>query len=284
MASFQLELSYWLHGLGEIARTQGRFDEARGLHLRSLAIRDKVLPADSRILVGTIRALAVMADAEGRYADAAKAYERLVKIAADDANMARTFEGLANSYYGLGLYRDAEPVYKRALEMTEKAHGPDPHVAGILNNLANLYEAQGRYFDVEPLHKRALAIREKHLGPDHEDVAASLHNLADLYQNLGRFQEAQQLEKRALDIKEKTLGPNHGAFGQSLMVLAHIYGSLGRYEDAEPLIRRAVAIYEKMPECNISGRWPELFKRLRNFVKFRVSTTRRKISCNAPLA
>ncbi len=37
---------------------------------------------------------------------------------------------------------DAEPLYKRALAMLEKALGPEhPHVAASLNNLAELYRA-----------------------------------------------------------------------------------------------------------------------------------------------
>ena len=71
-----------------------------------------------------------------------------------------------------GRYAEAEPLYKRALAIREKALGPDhPDVAKALNNLAVLYQKQGRYAEAEPLYKRALAIREKALGPDHPDVA-----------------------------------------------------------------------------------------------------------------
>ena len=40
-----------------------------------------------------------------------------------------------------GRYADAEPLYKRALAIYEKALGPDhPYVATTLNNLAVLYD------------------------------------------------------------------------------------------------------------------------------------------------
>ena len=43
-------------------------------------------------------------------------------------------------------YTDAEPLYKRALAIREKAHGPEhPDVATSLNNLASLYDNQGQY-------------------------------------------------------------------------------------------------------------------------------------------
>ena len=85
-------------------------------------------------------------------------------------------------YFAQGRYAEAEPLYKRALAISEKALGPDhPDVGSSLNNLAMLYESQGRYAEAEPLYKRALAISEKALGPDHPDVGSSLNNLAMLY-------------------------------------------------------------------------------------------------------
>ena len=76
-------------------------------------------------------------------------------------------------YDDQGRYAEAEPLYKRALAIQEKALGPDhPDVATALNNLAVLYRHQGRYAEAEPLYKRALAIEEKALGPDHPDVAS----------------------------------------------------------------------------------------------------------------
>ncbi len=67
-------------------------------------------------------------------------------------------------YHAQGRYAEAELLYKRALEIREKALGPDhPDVANSLNNLASLYDEQGRYGEAEPLLKRALTILEKAL-------------------------------------------------------------------------------------------------------------------------
>jgi tetratricopeptide (TPR) repeat protein len=50
-----------------------------------------------------------------------------------------------------GRYGDAEPLYKRALGVREKALGLDhPDVATSLNNLAELYRTKGKYEDAEP--------------------------------------------------------------------------------------------------------------------------------------
>jgi hypothetical protein len=54
--------------------------------------------------------------------------------------MSRPLNNLALLYEAQGRHADAEPLYKRALAIEEKALGPDhPHVAVSLNNLAVLY-------------------------------------------------------------------------------------------------------------------------------------------------
>jgi hypothetical protein len=61
----------------------------------------------------------------------------------------RTF---AELYRVQGRHADAEPLYKRALAIEEKAHGPShPDVATLLDNLADLYERERRSADAEPL-------------------------------------------------------------------------------------------------------------------------------------
>ena len=85
-----------------------------------------------------------------------------------------------------GRYKDAIPVWRKALQLGENEFGPDhPNIAALLDALAQTYHRQGRYDAAEPLYKRALAIWEKALGPDHPDVAMSLNNLAELHGERG---------------------------------------------------------------------------------------------------
>ena len=105
---------------------------------------------------------------------------------------------------------EAEPLYRRALEIREAQLGPDhPGVAQSLNNLAELLRDQAKDDEAEPLHRRALAIREAQLGPDHPDVANSLNSLASLLVAQAKDDEAEPLYRRALEICETQLGPDH---------------------------------------------------------------------------
>jgi tetratricopeptide (TPR) repeat protein len=106
----------------------------------------------------------------------------------------------------------AEPLFRGALEIAEKALGPEhPDTAGSLNNLAGLLESKGDLAGAEPLYRRALSIAEKTLGPEHPNTAMALDNLAGLLESEGDDAAAAPLYRRALSIDRKVLGPDDPA-------------------------------------------------------------------------
>ena len=69
----------------------------------------------------------------------------------------------------------AEPLYQRALTLTEKAHGPDaPAVARVLHKLARAQVGQYHYPQAVSLAQRALAIFEKTPDANLSDRAETL--------------------------------------------------------------------------------------------------------------
>jgi len=72
---------------------------------------------------------------------------------------------LADHYRIQGKYAEAEPLYKRALTINEKALGPEhPEVAQSLENYSALLHKTGRSDEATTLEARAKAIRAKHAG------------------------------------------------------------------------------------------------------------------------
>ena len=149
--------------------------------------------------------------------------------------------------YERAQYKEAEPLYQRALVICEQVLGSmHPHVAHSLNNLASLSTAQGKYEQVEQLYQQMLEIEEKVLGPTHPLVATNLNDQANLYADQGKYKEAEPLYKRALAIREEVLGPDHLDVARSHTDLAILYMDQGKYKDAEPLYKRALAIREEV--------------------------------------
>lgn len=185
----------------------------------------------------------------GRYAEAialAQAMLANLEKGPPSRDLAGALSNLAQLYGEVGRDAEAEPMFKRAIAIMEKAVGVDSvDIAPLLNNLGALYQRQLRYADAEPLFKRALALRERSLSPGHPDVGQALNNLATLYERQDRHADSEPLFRRALAIYEKAAGPENPAVATILNNLGQVYKLAGREADAEPLIRRSLAIREK---------------------------------------
>ena len=142
-------------------------------------------------------------------------------------------------------YREAEPLYKRALAIREEQMGAEhPDTARSLNNLAGLYDTQGKYAEAEPLYARALRIYEQRLGREHPDTIIILNNVALFLNAQKRYEDAEPLLRRALAVRKQQLRGEHLETAQSLDALAQVCEHVGKDEEAQVLYRRALAIYE----------------------------------------
>lgn len=140
-------------------------------------------------------------------------------------------------------YSEAEPLYRKALEIREKIFGAEAlPVAESLNNVATLYYFLGRYSEGESLGGRALDIRKKAYGTEHALVAVSLNNLGLLYNCQGKYYEAEPMYLMALEIREKIFGAEAPLVAESLANLASLYYAQGKYTDAETLYKRSIEI------------------------------------------
>ena len=152
----------------------------------------------------------------------------------------------ANYLRDMAHYREAEPLYTRAVTKYRQQLGPfHPQTAISLLHMGLLYEYQGRDTEAEPLYQQALTICERELGPTHSETAQALNTLAALYDYQGKYREAEPLYLRALLICEQTLGSSHLDTAQALNNLAVLYGRQERYADAEPLLQRSLTIREQ---------------------------------------
>ncbi len=172
---------------------------------------------------------------------------------AENADSARISEPTARLMSMVGAlfktkaqYREAEPLYRRALAIGEWTYGPNhPKVGVRLNNLAQLLQSTNRLAEAEPLMRRALVIDEKSYGPDHPEVAIDLDNLSQLLKDTNRLVEAEAPIRRALAIDEKSYGLDHKNVARDLNNLASLLQATNRLAEAEPLMRRALAIDEE---------------------------------------
>jgi tetratricopeptide (TPR) repeat protein len=129
---------------------------------------------------------------------------------AKSAGWPELLNGAGLFFHRRGAYGQAEPLFREALAIREKALGAELfESAESLNKLASLLHAQGDLAEARPLFERALAINEKALGPEHPETADSLNNLASLLHAQGDLAGARPLFERAPAIREKMLASEH---------------------------------------------------------------------------
>ncbi|MBW8877514.1 MAG: tetratricopeptide repeat protein, partial [Acidobacteria bacterium] len=184
---------------------------------------------------------------------------------------ARLLAMLSLLYKTRGLFLEAEPLVRRALELNEKTYGSNhSEVAVCLNNLAQLLKATNRLAEAEPLMRRALKIDEDSFGQDHPNVAIDLNNLAALLKATNRLAEAEPLMRRVVEIFEKNLGPDHPNVATSLNNLAQLLQATNRLAEAEPLMRRVL----KIDEDSFGPDHPEIATDLNNLAQLLKATNR----------
>ncbi|GKT51713.1 nephrocystin-3 [Colletotrichum spaethianum] len=156
------------------------------------------------------------------------------------------FHGLGNLYKDQGRLKEAEAMYERALQGTEKAWGPE-HTSTLstVNNLGLLYKSQGRLKEAEAMYERALQGKEKAWGPEHTSILSTVNNLGLLYADQGRLKEAEAMYERALQGTEKAWGPEHTSTLSTVNNLGLLYKSQGRLKEAEAMYERALQGKEK---------------------------------------
>jgi tetratricopeptide (TPR) repeat protein len=251
-----------LNNLGKLYFKMGEFAKAEPLFQRALKIREKALGPEHFSTAESVNNLAQLYQSIGDYAKAEPLLQRARKIrekalqgalkmsekafGPEDPGTAGMLNGLAWTYYSMGDYAKAKPLFQRALKIREKALGPDhPLTAQSLDGLAVTCREMGDYAKAEPLFQRALKIDEKALGPENPTTAVVLRDFAWFYSFMGDYAKAEPLFQRALKIREKALGPDHPLTAQSLDNLASLYEDTGEHTKAEPLYQRALKIREK---------------------------------------
>ncbi len=241
-----------LASIGKTYLKLGLYDRARPLFEQALAARRQGLGENDPELAQSLRDLAALEQAQGRFAEAEPLFLRALTIQEQalgphHPEVAFTLNSLGTLYGYQGDLVKAEPLFQRALKIRETSLGAgNPEVAATLNNLAFIKQMQGKMAEAEPLLRKGLQIREKVLAPDHPDLAANLEALALLENDLKRYTEAETLHRRALAIWTKALGPDHPRIGLVLANLAKTCADEGHDKEAEALFLRAIALREKI--------------------------------------
>ncbi len=159
---------------------------------------------------------------------------------------AAMMDAIGNVYSNLGLYKAAEELLRKAVEI-RKSELPDPHddSASALHHLGVVLDRWGKHADAESYHKEGLAIRERLYGREHVATSESRFDLATAIFNLQRWGEAERLYEEVLAIRLKLLPPDDPRVAEAMVEVGRVAHYLGKWANAKTKYESAAVVYSR---------------------------------------
>jgi eukaryotic-like serine/threonine-protein kinase len=246
-----------LDDFGEVLANQGRFDEAKKLFDRALALAEKNYPANSPVIAETLMNLAAITANSGRPLDAANFLERAFAILQPHEHdlpdqFAIVLSGMTTLRQAQGRPDEAIVFAKKALAMN-RLHakpGTDMLVAALHNYATNLLEA-GRHDEAEPFQREALREAEKIGGPNSPIVAHVLATLSVIVYRQGNTAESLQIDERGLKIMRITFPGGHPGTAEALTDVGWKADEVGDIAKARASFDEAIAMLSGLKSTRV---------------------------------
>lgn len=242
-----LKAAAFLHELGNIAHSQGRYDEALSSYRKSLEICEEL--GNRSVMATSCHQLGSVAQERGAYDEALAWYQQSLELKEELGDRL----GMANSYHRLGTmcqdrgsYDEARNWFQKSMQISQEV-GDRLGLACSYHQLGMISHIHGTYDEALDNYRKALEIAEE-LG-DRPKVATSYHQLGMLADECGLYDEALEWHRKALVIEEE-IGNWSGMAG-SYHQLGMVAENRGAYPEALSWYQRSLEIDEEIG--NLSG-------------------------------
>jgi CHAT domain-containing protein/tetratricopeptide (TPR) repeat protein len=225
--------------------TRGRFSDAEPLLIQSLAIKEKILPADDMAIQENVDRLAEIYIWQGRLPEAEHLLDRALQSPLEtDAGsiwlVGRAHVSMGTLYLEEGRQQEAERLLKQGLELRLRTItlGMGIEITYDLQSLAELYCEEGRFAEAESLGSQAIKLSE----PNSLRYAYALKMLADAYYGEGRYAEAERFYSESGAIFLSQMGDAHVSYEQNLGSLGLTLAKEGKVSAARDSFQKAWAV------------------------------------------
>lgn len=257
--------------LGTCLRELARYKEAEAVLARCLSEAQddsSDIAVDEELFVRALSALAALFQAQSKYPEARRLYERAVPIARDIQEsrsslwLAANIAGYAETLRKSGDLPNAEMHHREALEIRTRAvrekSCAELELAVSYTQLGCTLAGMRKFKEAYEQHNSALRLRYRYLDFSHGLVSESLNYCAESLCALGRGGEGIPLALHAVQIRKLIFGTSHPAFAHALSVLASCYHAVGRYFDACDCLEKCLEICEVAFQKNHANIIPNL--------------------------
>jgi tetratricopeptide (TPR) repeat protein len=231
---------------------KGKYGEAHEKCVKSLKIRENLLPAEhpltlesAQVLGETLLHVGQLASAKAMLLRAIAGREKALGELHPDT--LESVSDLTITLLELDDITAAEQTALRALSGREQVLGlEDLDTLVSVNILSILRQRQDDLTAAKELSERALAGRVKKMGWDHPDTLMTLNNLAVLQYRQGDLDAAEETLRSVLAGEEKLLGAECYDIQVSLSNMALVYSEKGELDKAEETHRKVLRMRETL--------------------------------------
>lgn len=191
-----------LVNLGFVLQQRNKFEEAETMLREAVAMHHEIYKGEHIGEAVAIDRLGITLAARGKNEEAVAMLLQargLFKRLVGDRHqyVATNATNLANYYSVRGLFSQAEPFQREALDIFDGQPGSEPFMPALLSGLAEILVAQGGMAEAEPLAGRALEIAERLTPDDSINVGQATRLLGLCAWKTGRIDDAATLLETA---------------------------------------------------------------------------------------
>jgi len=150
-------------------------------------------------------------------------------------------------YLGLGLYDQAEPLLKEALDTQRRVLGREhPDTLRSAVEMGRLLHATLRDDESEKLLVETLGIQKRVLGAEHPDTLRTMGDLARAFWGQDRSKEAEASFRELLAVQKRVLGPENVETLRSMHGLGLALNSQRRFAEGEAILKETLALRRRV--------------------------------------
>jgi tetratricopeptide (TPR) repeat protein len=157
---------------------------------------------------------------------------------------------LGSTYFSAGKYREAEPLFTRAISLWATDAAPSNDLAKAFHNLGAVYRAEGRNVDAVRFYLRALTMRESITGPGDVSLLPVLNGLGLVYLDMADFVEADNTLQRAMAIVQAHQAETTENAADTFTAFGVLLETEGKNADAIVWLGKALDIRQTLGDTN----------------------------------
>ncbi|MEU8123841.1 tetratricopeptide repeat protein [Spirillospora sp. NPDC049024] len=212
-------------GIARMAGEQGRYGDAEAIYRSMLAGREVRTQPSSFVQPSGSEEPGQLA-AKAVYREVLAVEERILGPDQPDALTIRY--AIARMAAAQGRYAEAEQAYREVHAVEEATLGPDhPDTLTTRHWIGRMAHAQDRHREAERLLRQVLTKRERVLGADHPHTLTTRYWLAKVLATQGRQDEAASILRKVLAARQRVLRIGHPQIEEARQALQELRQGFG---------------------------------------------------------